>query len=162
MKFVAVTACPTGIAHSQMAAEKLETTPTARGHEITVEVQGAMGAENELPDGDIEAAEATIVAADTAVPMDRFEALPVVKGTVKDAVNDADSLIAAAIDAAGGDPVDAPQASANDETVASAADDAEAQTASSSPADGTRTIDQEALERRREKSLLARVKRRLS
>ena len=48
MKFVAVTACPTGIAHSQMGAENLEQEAQKRGHDIEVEIQGAMGAENEL------------------------------------------------------------------------------------------------------------------
>ena len=48
MKLVAVTSCPTGIAHSQMAAENLEQTAPEMGHDIHVEVQGAMGAENEL------------------------------------------------------------------------------------------------------------------
>lgn len=66
MKFVAVTACPTGIAHSQMAAENLEQEAAKQGHEITVEIQGAMGAENELTAADIEAADAAIIAADTS------------------------------------------------------------------------------------------------
>ncbi|MBX0296456.1 PTS fructose transporter subunit IIB [Haloarcula nitratireducens] len=103
MKFVAVTSCPTGIAHSQMAAENLEQTATEMGHDISVEVQGAMGAENELSAEDIQAADAAIVAADTAVDTDRFEGMPLVKGTVKDAVNDVESLLNQAIEAADGD-----------------------------------------------------------
>lgn len=103
MKFVAVTACPTGIAHSQMAAENLETKAPEMGHEITVEIQGAMGAENELSEDDIAAADAVIIAADTAVSQDRFEGVPLVKGTVKDAVNDVEGLIAEAVETAGGD-----------------------------------------------------------
>ncbi|MBV0925837.1 fructose PTS transporter subunit IIB [Halomicroarcula limicola] len=103
MKFVAVTSCPTGIAHSQMAAENLEQTATEMGHDISVEVQGAMGAENELSAEDIEAADAAIVAADTAVDTARFEGMPLVKGTVKDAVNDVESLLNQAIEAADGD-----------------------------------------------------------
>lgn len=97
MKLVAVTSCPTGIAHSQMAAENLETTAEDRGHDIKVEVQGAMGAENELTADEIDAAEAVIVAADTAVNRDRFGGKPLVKGTVKDAVNDAAGLIEQAV-----------------------------------------------------------------
>ncbi|WP_394743144.1 PTS fructose transporter subunit IIB [Natronococcus roseus] len=97
MKLVAVTSCPTGIAHSQMAAENLETTAEDQGHDIKVEVQGAMGAENELTADEIDAAEAVIVAADTAVNRDRFEGKPLVKGTVKDAVNDAAGLIEQAV-----------------------------------------------------------------
>ncbi|WP_222913190.1 PTS fructose transporter subunit IIB [Natrinema sp. SYSU A 869] len=93
MKLIAVTSCPTGIAHSQMAAENLETTAEEQGHDIKVEVQGAMGAENELTNDDIVAADTVIVAADTSVSLDRFEEKPLVKGTVKDAVNDAAGLI---------------------------------------------------------------------
>ncbi|WP_424000424.1 PTS fructose transporter subunit IIB [Haloarcula salina] len=103
MKLVAVTSCPTGIAHSQMAAENLEQTAEQLGHDIKVEVQGAMGAENELSAADIEAADAVIIAADTAVNRDRFENVPLVKGTVKDAVNDAEGMIEEALAAADGD-----------------------------------------------------------
>ncbi|MCL9814207.1 PTS fructose transporter subunit IIB [Natranaeroarchaeum aerophilus] len=103
MKFVAVTACPTGIAHSQMGAENLENTATKRGHEIDVEVQGAMGTENELSAEAIEAADAVIIAADTSVSQDRFEGKPLVKSNIKGAVNDADGLIDEAIEKAGGD-----------------------------------------------------------
>lgn len=97
MKLVAITSCPTGIAHSQMAAENIETTATDQGHDIKVEVQGAMGAENELTAEDIDAAEAVIVAADTAVNTDRFDDKPLVEGTVKDGVNDAEGMIEQAI-----------------------------------------------------------------
>jgi PTS system fructose-specific IIB component len=99
MELVAVTSCPTGIAHSQMAAENLETTAEEMGHDITVEVQGAMGAENELSADDIADAGAVIIAADTSVSRDRFTEKPVVKGTVKDAVNDARSLVEEAVSA---------------------------------------------------------------
>lgn len=94
MKIVGVTSCPTGIAHSQMAAESLEETAKNLNHDIHVEIQGAMGAENELPQETIENADAAIIAADTSVSRDRFEAadVPVVKGTVKDAINDTESL----------------------------------------------------------------------
>jgi fructose PTS system EIIB component len=100
MKFVAVTSCPTGIAHSQMAAENLEQVAKANGHEIDVEVQGAMGQENELSRAAIDAADAVIIAADTSVTQDRFDGKPLVKGTVKDAVNDAEGLLERAIEAA--------------------------------------------------------------
>ncbi|MFC6730696.1 PTS fructose transporter subunit IIB, partial [Natronoarchaeum mannanilyticum] len=98
MKFVAVTACPTGIAHSQMAAENLETTAEERGHEIHVEVQGAMGTENEIPSDAIAEADAVLIAADTSVQTDRFDGKVVVKGSVKDGVNDAGGLIDEAIE----------------------------------------------------------------
>ncbi|MBX0325470.1 fructose PTS transporter subunit IIB [Halomicroarcula sp. F13] len=128
MKFVAVTACPTGIAHSQMAAENLEQTAAEQGHDIDVEIQGAMGAENELSAADIEAADAAIIAADTSVSRDRFEDadVPVVKGTVKDAVNDVEGLLAEAVETAGGDAeVDTSETSKADDTTA--ADDSESQ-----------------------------------
>ncbi|WP_137288868.1 PTS fructose transporter subunit IIB [Natronorubrum halophilum] len=103
MKFAAVTSCPTGIAHSQMAAENLAQTATDLGHEIDVEVQGAMGQENELSSDAIADADAIIIAADTSVSRDRFVDKPVVKAPVKDAVNDAEGLIDRAIEAAGGE-----------------------------------------------------------
>jgi len=103
MKLVAVTSCPTGIAHSQMAAENLEQTAEELGHDIKVEVQGAMGAENELSEADIAAADAAIIASDTSVSQDRFSDIPLIKGTVKDAVNDAEGMIADAVEAADGD-----------------------------------------------------------
>ena len=102
MKLVAITSCPTGIAHSQMAAESLEQTAKDLGHEIRVEIQGAMGAEDELSSDEIAEADAVIIAADTSVNRDRFEGKPLEKGTVKEAVNDAESLVNRAIEKAGG------------------------------------------------------------
>ncbi|WP_129115836.1 PTS fructose transporter subunit IIB [Halegenticoccus tardaugens] len=93
MKFVAVTSCPTGIAHSQMGAENLRTTAEELGHEISVEVQGAMGAQDELTADEIAEADAVVIAADTAISRDRFEGKPVVKSTIKEAVNDAEGLL---------------------------------------------------------------------
>ncbi|WP_256393655.1 PTS fructose transporter subunit IIB [Natronoarchaeum rubrum] len=122
MKFVAVTACPTGIAHSQMAAENLETTAEERGHEIHVEVQGAMGTENEIPADAIAEADAVIIAADTSVPTDRFEGEVVVKGSVKDGVNDPDGLIDEAIERADGDAA----AASSESTAAGAEDESDA------------------------------------
>lgn len=101
MNIIAVTACPTGIAHSQMAAENLENAGEAMGHEIHVEVQGAMGTENEISEELIASADAVIVAADTTVRTDRFGDVPVVKGSVKDAVNDAEAMVREAEEIAG-------------------------------------------------------------
>jgi PTS system fructose-specific IIB component/fructose-specific PTS system IIB-like component len=67
MKIVAVTACPTGIAHTYMAAEQLEKTARKLGHTIKVETQGAMGIENELTQQEIDAAEVVIFATDIAI-----------------------------------------------------------------------------------------------
>jgi PTS system fructose-specific IIB component len=124
MKLVAVTACPTGIAHSQMAAENLEQTAEKEGHEITVEIQGAMGAENELSSEGISAADAAIIAADTSVNRDRFADVPVVKGTVKDGINDPESLFERAREAAGegGESTDGREGGADTTEVADDAD----------------------------------------
>lgn len=124
MKLVAVTSCPTGIAHSQMAAESLEQTADRLGHEIQVEIQGAMGAENELGKATIADADAAIIAADTAVSRDRFEAadVPVVKATVKAAINDTESLFERAEETGGG---------------AKASDTAETETTETEPAESS-------------------------
>jgi len=77
VKIIAITACPTGIAHTYMAAECLERTGTQLGHQIKVETQGAMGIENRLTDADIAGADALILAADIPVSgRDRFEGVP--------------------------------------------------------------------------------------
>ncbi|MGI9951889.1 fructose PTS transporter subunit IIB [Moorellaceae bacterium AZ2] len=73
MKLVAVTACATGIAHSYMAAEALRKTAKSRGDQIKIEVQGALGIENELSPEDIESADAIILATDVSIAkMERF------------------------------------------------------------------------------------------
>ncbi|WP_408957677.1 PTS fructose transporter subunit IIB [Natrinema sp. 74] len=147
MKFVAVTSCPTGIAHSQMAAENLEQTAADLGHEIDVEVQGAMGQENELSSEAITAADAVIIAADTSVTQERFADKPLVEAPVKDAVNDAEALINRAVSEADGE--------------ASTADSSE--TAAAASAD-TETADSGAPRRGGDpsKGLFARLKRLLS
>lgn len=87
MKIVAVTACPTGIAHTYMAAEQLEKTAKALGHEIRVETQGAMGIENELSSKEIAAADVAIFAVDIEVEhLDRFSGKKVVRVGVAEAI----------------------------------------------------------------------------
>lgn len=87
MKIVAVTACPTGIAHTYMAAEQLEKTAKALGHEIRVETQGAMGIENELSSKEIAAADVAIFAVDIEVEHpDRFSGKKVVRVGVAEAI----------------------------------------------------------------------------
>jgi PTS system fructose-specific IIB component/fructose-specific PTS system IIB-like component len=89
MKIVAVTACPTGIAHTYMAAEQLEKTARKLGHSIKVETQGAMGIENELTQNDIDAAEVVILAADIAIERaERFQRLRKVHVPVQAALKD--------------------------------------------------------------------------
>lgn len=89
MKIVAVTACPTGIAHTYMAAEQLEKTARQLGHTIKVETQGAMGIENELSQTDIDAAAVVILAADIAIERpERFERSRKIEVSVQTALKD--------------------------------------------------------------------------
>ena len=89
MKIVAVTSCPTGIAHTYMAAEALEQAAKDAGHDIKVETQGAAGAEA-VADADIAAADAVVFAADVEVRnRERFAGKPLVQTSVKRAINDA-------------------------------------------------------------------------
>ncbi|MFB6215565.1 MAG: PTS fructose transporter subunit IIB [Candidatus Aenigmatarchaeota archaeon] len=99
MKIVAVTGCPTGIAHSQMAAESLETAAEDTGDEINVEVHGSSGTKNTLSEEDIESADAAIIASDISVKSERFEDMPSVHTNVGAAVTDAKQLIAKAKEA---------------------------------------------------------------
>jgi len=98
MKFVAITSCPTGIAHTYMAAEALEMAAKEMGVEIKVETQGSVGAENQLTETDIKAARVVIIAADTNVSKERFSGKTVIEVGVKDAIKDAKELIQRAID----------------------------------------------------------------
>jgi PTS system fructose-specific IIB component/fructose-specific PTS system IIB-like component len=87
MKIVAVTACPTGIAHTYMAAEQLEKTAKALGHAIKVETQGAMGIENELSVKDIREADVAIFAVDIDVERrERFAEKRIVEVPVQEAI----------------------------------------------------------------------------
>lgn len=87
MKIVAVTACPTGIAHTYMAAEQLERTASELGHHIKVETQGAMGVENELSAREIRDADAVLLAADIEIDgRDRFSGKKIVEVSVRDAI----------------------------------------------------------------------------
>ena len=97
MKLVAVTACPTGIAHTYMAAEQLEKTAKALGHEIKVETQGAMGIENELSASDIAGAQAAIFATDIEVERrERFDKVRVVQVPVQEAIKNPKGVFAKA------------------------------------------------------------------
>lgn len=90
---VAVTACPTGIAHTYMAAESLEKKAKEIGCKIKVETRGSGGAKNVLTESEIDRAEAVIVAADTKVPMSRFNGKRVIEVQVSDGISKADKLI---------------------------------------------------------------------
>jgi fructose-specific phosphotransferase system IIB component len=93
MKIVAVTACPTGIAHTYMAAEQLEKTARKLGHRIKVETQGAMGIENELSAADILGADLAVFAADIAVQgRERFAGVKIVEVGVQEAIKRPEAL----------------------------------------------------------------------
>lgn len=90
---VAVTACPTGIAHTYMAAEAIEKAGEALGVPVKVETRGSGGAKNVLTDEDIANATGVIVACDTKVPMDRFEGKPLLEVHVAEGINNAEELV---------------------------------------------------------------------
>ena len=100
---VAVTACPTGIAHTYMAAEALEKKGKELGYQIKVETRGSGGAKNVLTEDEIAKAAGVIVACDTKVPTDRFDGKKVIECQVSDGINKAEELIKRA--AAGDAPV---------------------------------------------------------
>ncbi len=93
---VAVTGCPTGIAHTYMAAEALEKAAKAQNVQIKVETRGSGGAKNVLTTEDITKAKAIIVAADTKVPMDRFAGKPLIECKVADGISKAEELVSRA------------------------------------------------------------------
>ena len=97
VKILAVTSCPTGIAHTYMAAEGIEKAAKAKGCFIKVETRGSGGAKNMLTDKEIAEADCIIVAADAQVPMDRFDGKKVIERQVSDGINKADELIELAI-----------------------------------------------------------------
>ncbi|MER2541869.1 MAG: PTS fructose-like transporter subunit IIB [Candidatus Accumulibacter phosphatis] len=96
-KIIAVTACPTGIAHTYMAAEALKKTAALLGHSIRVETQGAAGARDILDDADLAAAELVILAADTHVEMTRFAGKAVHETTTSVAIRDPRGVIETAL-----------------------------------------------------------------
>ena len=92
-KILAVTSCPTGIAHTYMAAEGIEKAAKAKNCFVKIETRGSGGAKNVLTDQEIQDADCIIVAADAQVPMDRFDGKKVIQRQVSDGINKADELI---------------------------------------------------------------------
>lgn len=90
---VAVTACPTGIAHTYMAAEAIEKKAKELGYQVKVETRGSGRAKNVLTDDEIAKAAGVIVACDTNVPTDRFDGKKVIECQVSDGINKAEELI---------------------------------------------------------------------
>ncbi len=93
MKIVAITSCPTGIAHTFMAAEGLQRGAEALGHQIKVETQGSVGAQNTLTAAEIQAADVVIIAADTKVDMSRFTGKPVYETSTNAAIKDGQAVV---------------------------------------------------------------------
>ena len=97
-KIVAVTACPTGIAHPYMAAEMLERAGKQLGVKVIVETNGSIGVENRLKPQDIAESIAVIVAADAKVEMKRFDGKPLIEVGVSQGIKNAKQLITDALD----------------------------------------------------------------
>ncbi|SNX61641.1 PTS system fructose-specific IIC component [Streptomyces sp. TLI_55] len=93
VRLLAVTACPTGIAHTYMAAEKLQQAAESRGIDMKVETQGSIGAENVLDDNDVTTADGIIVAADKDVDLSRFAGKRVLKVGVAEGIHHPERLI---------------------------------------------------------------------
>lgn len=94
MKFIAVTACPSGVAHTYMSAEAIEKAAKKRGIDIKVETQGSIGVENRLTPEDVAGADAVILTKDMPIiDEDRFAGKMVVRVGVSDAIKKSDLLI---------------------------------------------------------------------
>lgn len=94
MKILAVTACPSGVAHTYMAAEALEKAAKAKGIEIKVETQGQIGIENRITSEDIKGADIVILTKDMGIKeVERFKGIATVKVGISDVVKKADQLI---------------------------------------------------------------------
>ncbi len=96
-KILAVTACPTGIAHTYMAAEALEQTAKDKGLSIKVETDGSGGAKNVLTAAEIKDADVIVIAADKNVEMGRFNGKKVIKASTADAIHRSEDLISRAV-----------------------------------------------------------------
>jgi PTS system fructose-specific IIC component len=96
-RIVAITSCPTGIAHTFMAAEGLQRGAETLGHEIKVETQGSVGAQNTLTPADIQGADVVIIAADTKVDMSRFSGKPIYETSTSAAIKDGQAVVREAL-----------------------------------------------------------------
>jgi len=97
MKVLGVTACPTGIAHTYMAAEAIEQAAKRLGFEVKVETRGSVGVENELTEQDIASADVIVLACDTTVPVERFIGKKLISVGVSDAIKRAQEIIEAGL-----------------------------------------------------------------
>src|SRR5260370_22423375 len=92
-KIIAVTSCPTGIAHTFMAAESLQRGAQALGHTIKVETQGSVGSQNTLTEADIQGADQVIIAADTKVDTSRFAGKSIYETSTDTAIHDRPAVV---------------------------------------------------------------------
>lgn len=97
-KFVAITSCPTGIAHTFMAAEALQKAAKALGHQIKVETQGSVGAKNTLTAEDVASADAVVIAAETKVDLSRFAGKPIYSTGTKEAIHAGQKVLQTALE----------------------------------------------------------------
>ncbi|HEX6303467.1 MAG TPA: PTS fructose-like transporter subunit IIB [Anaerolineales bacterium] len=97
-RIVAVTGCPTGIAHTKMAAEALKKTAAAMGHEMRVETQGAEGVQGQLSEEDISRADVVIVSSDIYIDMSRFAGKPMYAASTTEAIRYTRAVIEAALE----------------------------------------------------------------
>ncbi|MEZ8028862.1 PTS fructose-like transporter subunit IIB [Enterovibrio norvegicus] len=95
MKLIGVTSCPSGVAHTYMAAEALETAAKAKGWDVKIETQGAIGIENVLTAADVEGADVVVLTKDIAIKQEeRFNGKKIVRVTVAQAAKQAPEIIA--------------------------------------------------------------------
>jgi PTS system fructose-specific IIC component len=97
---VAITSCPTGIAHTFMAAEGVQRGAESLGHSVKVETQGSVGSQNTLSDADIDAADIVIIAADTKVDLSRFVGKRLYETSTKAAIHDGAAVVRTALEQA--------------------------------------------------------------
>ena len=112
-RLVGITSCPTGIAHTFMAAEALQKAARSLGHTISVETQGSVGAKNQLTPEAIAAADAVVIAADVQVDLSRFAGKPVYSTSTKEAMHHGPQVIQSALEQAGSGLVTPQEASAS-------------------------------------------------
>lgn len=101
MKIVAVTSCPTGVAHTLLAAEALKKTAEVMGHQIRVETQGSIGTRDALSEAEVAAADVVVLAADVRVETDRFAGKPVYETRTSEAIRHTRDVLDAALALAG-------------------------------------------------------------
>lgn len=94
MFIVCVTACPTGIAHTFMAAESLQNVASARGFDIKIETQGSLGGDNVIDEQDLARADGAIIAAEVAIEgRERFDGLPLIECSVEDPIHEGEAVM---------------------------------------------------------------------